>query len=157
MPMSITCTSVPRAQAACRISHTTEGRRHASHALTCSAPSTHGALALGFRRPAGPRRGSAVILSVFISTGSGDSTSANTGDDDLCHVEERDGVFRKNVGIMMINHRGEVFAAKRLDDPEATWQMPQGGIDEGECHLEAAQRELQEETSVSGCQIVGEV
>ncbi|MEL7114235.1 MAG: RNA pyrophosphohydrolase [Pseudomonadota bacterium] len=59
--------------------------------------------------------------------------------------------YRPNVGIMLINRDGRVFTAQRIDRPVGTeaWQMPQGGIDEGEDPREAALRELHEETGVS--------
>ena len=58
--------------------------------------------------------------------------------------------YRPNVGIVLINDRGLIFAAQRLDAPPgvAAWQMPQGGIDEGEDARAAALRELEEETGV---------
>jgi putative (di)nucleoside polyphosphate hydrolase len=47
-----------------------------------------------------------------------------------------------------VNRDGLVFAARRLDDTEGTWQMPQGGIDHCENPLDAARRELYEETGI---------
>lgn len=55
--------------------------------------------------------------------------------------------YRPCVGIMLINGEGRIFTAERLDMPGA-WQMPQGGVDEGETLTEAALRELEEEISV---------
>lgn len=57
--------------------------------------------------------------------------------------------YRLNVGIMLLNQSGDVFVGKRLDNPSQAWQMPQGGIDEGEDPTEAALRELEEETGIS--------
>ena len=57
--------------------------------------------------------------------------------------------YRQNVGVMLINHAGEVFVGQRLDSEVAAWQMPQGGIDKGEDPRTAALRELEEETGVS--------
>jgi putative (di)nucleoside polyphosphate hydrolase len=56
--------------------------------------------------------------------------------------------YRPNVGIMLINGDGLIFAAQRLDSEVAAWQMPQGGIDEGEDPRTAALRELEEEIGV---------
>ena len=57
--------------------------------------------------------------------------------------------YRPNVGVMMIDGRGMIFAARRLDSPVPAWQMPQGGIDAGEDPRAAALRELEEETGVA--------
>ena len=58
--------------------------------------------------------------------------------------------YRPCVGVMLANAEGKVFVGKRIDVKEGdTWQMPQGGIDEGEDAQPAALRELQEETGVS--------
>lgn len=56
--------------------------------------------------------------------------------------------YRRNVGIVLMNAEGKVFAAQRIDGPPEAWQMPQGGIDKGEKPKEAALRELFEETGV---------
>jgi putative (di)nucleoside polyphosphate hydrolase len=53
--------------------------------------------------------------------------------------------YRPNVGVMLIDRRGLVFVAKRIDQIAESWQMPQGGIDKGETPVEAAFRELKEE------------
>ncbi|KAK4756111.1 hypothetical protein SAY87_009868 [Trapa incisa] len=63
--------------------------------------------------------------------------------------------YRRNVGICLINSSKKIFAASRLDIPEA-WQMPQGGIDDGEDPKDAVIRELREETGVSSAQIIAE-
>lgn len=57
--------------------------------------------------------------------------------------------YRPCVGIMLINAQGLIFAAQRIDSPTPAWQMPQGGIDEGETPGVAALRELEEEISVT--------
>jgi putative (di)nucleoside polyphosphate hydrolase len=57
--------------------------------------------------------------------------------------------YRPCVGVMLINADGLIFAAQRLDATVAAWQMPQGGIDEGEEPGAAALRELWEETGVT--------
>jgi putative (di)nucleoside polyphosphate hydrolase len=57
--------------------------------------------------------------------------------------------YRPCVGVVLIDGRGLVFAGQRIDSPSPAWQMPQGGIDEGETPREAAYRELWEETGVT--------
>ncbi|CAK9186249.1 unnamed protein product [Ilex paraguariensis] len=64
--------------------------------------------------------------------------------------------YRRNVGICLINPSKKIFAASRLDIPDA-WQMPQGGIDENEDPRNAAIRELREETGVTSAEILVEV
>ncbi len=56
--------------------------------------------------------------------------------------------YRKNVGMAVINSDGHVFAGQRLDSDYEAWQMPQGGIDDGETADVAAKRELWEETGI---------
>ncbi len=57
--------------------------------------------------------------------------------------------YRPCVGVVLIDARGMVFAGQRIDSPSPAWQMPQGGIDEGETPREAAYRELWEETGIT--------
>ncbi len=64
--------------------------------------------------------------------------------------------YRDGVGIMLINRRRQVFVAKRIDTISDAWQMPQGGIDEGESPDTAAIRELAEETGISEATILRE-
>lgn len=57
--------------------------------------------------------------------------------------------YRPCVGIMLANHDGLVFVGQRIDSKEGdAWQMPQGGVDEGEAVETAVRRELWEETGV---------
>ena len=57
--------------------------------------------------------------------------------------------YRPCVGLVVMNADGEVFAGQRIDNPGDAWQMPQGGVDEGETPVQAALRELGEETGIS--------
>lgn len=57
--------------------------------------------------------------------------------------------YRLGVGIMLLNAEGKVFVAKRIDTLAEAWQMPQGGIDDGEDAERAAYRELEEETGIA--------
>ncbi|MGH6804966.1 MAG: RNA pyrophosphohydrolase [Methyloceanibacter sp.] len=70
-------------------------------------------------------------------------------------MTEPDGLpYRPCVGVMLINAEGRVFVGRRADRADAPegigtwWQMPQGGLDEGEDPETAARRELAEETGV---------
>ena len=65
--------------------------------------------------------------------------------------------LRNGVGIIVINQENKVFVAKRIDNPKNFWQMPQGGVDEGEDFLKAAYRELEEETSIKNVKLVKEL
>ena len=56
--------------------------------------------------------------------------------------------YRLGVGVMLLNRDGKVFAGQRRDSVLPAWQMPQGGIDDGEEPRAAALRELEEETGV---------
>ncbi len=55
--------------------------------------------------------------------------------------------YRPCVGVVLANREGLIFTGERMDTPGA-WQMPQGGIDEGETPETAALRELEEETGL---------
>ena len=66
--------------------------------------------------------------------------------------------LRIGVGIILLNNENKVFVGKRIDNQKGNhWQMPQGGIDENENFLEAAKRELEEETSIKSVKIIKEL
>ena len=50
---------------------------------------------------------------------------------------------------MLLNPEGKVFVGARIDNTDEAWQMPQGGIDEGEDPWATALRELEEETGIA--------
>ena len=64
--------------------------------------------------------------------------------------------YRPCVGLMVFNYLGNVFSGQRLDNPNNAWQLPQGGINEGESPIDAAFRELEEETSIRSVNYVAE-
>lgn len=64
--------------------------------------------------------------------------------------------YRPCIGLMLINRAGCVFVAQRIDTRGNAWQMPQGGIDEGESPRIAAFRELREETGTDKAEIIAE-
>jgi len=65
--------------------------------------------------------------------------------------------LRNGVGIVVLNKDNKVFVAKRIDNPKDFWQMPQGGVDDGEDFLSAAFRELEEETSIKNVELIKEI
>ena len=60
-----------------------------------------------------------------------------------------EGLYRRGVGVMLINDRKDVWVGRRIDNTDDAWQMPQGGIDKGEKPWATAKRELEEETGIS--------
>jgi putative (di)nucleoside polyphosphate hydrolase len=62
--------------------------------------------------------------------------------------------YRPGVGIVLFNAAGDVLIAERLDNPGA-WQLPQGGIDEGEAPEIAVFREMEEEIGTRNAEIIG--
>jgi putative (di)nucleoside polyphosphate hydrolase len=65
--------------------------------------------------------------------------------------------LRIGVGIILLNKENKVFVAKRIDNPKNLWQMPQGGVDEGEDFFTAALRELEEETNIKNVKLIKEL
>lgn len=62
--------------------------------------------------------------------------------------------YRPGVGIMLLNAQNEVLIGRRLGIEGEAWQMPQGGIDEGESALDAAFRELKEEIGTNNAVVL---
>ena len=65
--------------------------------------------------------------------------------------------LRIGVGIIVLNKENKVFVGKRRDNPSDKWQMPQGGVGEGEDDFTAMQRELAEETSIKTIKIIKKI
>ena len=64
--------------------------------------------------------------------------------------------YRPCVGVMLLNRRGHVFVGNRIDMAGDNWQMPQGGVDDGETPRDAALRELEEEAGTCKAEIIAE-
>ena len=65
--------------------------------------------------------------------------------------------LRTGVGIVLLNNENNVFVGKRIDNPQNSWQMPQGGVDPNEDFLHAAKRELEEETGIKSVKLIKEL
>jgi len=65
--------------------------------------------------------------------------------------------LRIGVGIVLLNNENNVFVGKRIDNPKNSWQMPQGGVDQNENFLQAAKRELEEETGIKSVKLIKEL
>ena len=65
--------------------------------------------------------------------------------------------MRNGVGVTVLNDKNKVFVGKRKDNPIDKWQMPQGGVDDGESYLSAMRRELLEETSIKNIEVLKEI
>jgi putative (di)nucleoside polyphosphate hydrolase len=68
--------------------------------------------------------------------------------------ENKNLPLRSGVGIVVLNKENKVLVAKRIDNQKNFWQMPQGGVDDGEDYLTAAYRELEEETSIKNVELI---
>jgi putative (di)nucleoside polyphosphate hydrolase len=64
--------------------------------------------------------------------------------------------YRLGVGMMLVNKDNKIFVGKRIDSTAEAWQMPQGGVDEGEDTEQAALRELEEEAGTRNAKIIAE-
>ena len=60
-----------------------------------------------------------------------------------------DHLYRRGVGVMLINDQKLVWVGRRIDNRDEAWQMPQGGLDKGEESWAGALRELEEETGIA--------
>ena len=69
-------------------------------------------------------------------------------------IRYQDRPYRPCVGIMLINQQGDIFGGQRLDNRAEAWQMPQGGIDEGEDVETACFREMREEIGTNKADIL---
>ena len=65
--------------------------------------------------------------------------------------------YRRCVGLVVINKDGLVFVGKRIDSNLNAWQMPQGGIENGESPRNAGLRELKEEIGTNNVKLIGEI
>ena len=65
--------------------------------------------------------------------------------------------LRVGVGIILLNNQNNILVGKRIDNPKNFWQMPQGGVNKNENFLNAAKRELVEETGVKSIELIKEL
>ena len=72
-------------------------------------------------------------------------------------MKQKNLPMRTGVGVVVLNNQNKVFVGKRKDNPVDKWQMPQGGVDDGEDYLSAMKRELFEETSIKSIEVLKEI
>ena len=71
-------------------------------------------------------------------------------------LDYNDRPYRPCVGIVLINKDNNVFVGQRIDNTVEAWQMPQGGIDDGETPLDAGFREMLEEIGTNNAEMLAE-
>jgi len=89
-------------------------------------------------------------------SGSTAPKSGGSRDGDMTIQPAEGAQYRSGAGIMLLNLRNEVFVGRRIRGPDDAWQMPQGGIDEGETPRAAALRELREEIGTDNVEVLAE-
>ena len=72
-------------------------------------------------------------------------------------MKQKNLPMRTGVGIVVLNNQNKVFVGKRKDNPIDKWQMPQGGVVNGEDYISAMKRELFEETSIKSIKVLEEI
>ncbi len=72
-------------------------------------------------------------------------------------MKQKNLPMRTGVGIVVLNNQNKVFVGKRKDNPVDKWQMPQGGVDDGEDYISAMKRELFEDTSIKSIEVLEEI
>jgi putative (di)nucleoside polyphosphate hydrolase len=95
----------------------------------------------------------ALMQTVAHNLGAGRSTDSIAQGIDVPHAPTE---YRPGVGIMLLNHKNEVFVGRRRTMAGKAWQMPQGGIDDDEEPSAAAFRELKEEIGTDAAEILAE-